>query len=318
MKFLLRGMNYFFIKSIYCLFICLLFILLCFFGYFDYDGENSVPTAVTANAFDDALIANEVKVRYALLAQTSQTVEFPAFVRVREKNVYFCSTPSDDSKLFALTPTYYLRVLGREGNFFRVEIMEESQNFAKLIGYVAVSAVEEINEEPLLPLYPTQVLSVTSSSARVYLQPSLSAKTLITATNSQQVGYYGKLISSGIEWYYVFYGEQLGYVNSEYLSMPSISPHPTPLSVLAVDVVIEPEIDEPEPIADDSSATDSPLLSQPTLGILIALIIIPTVVIVVLLFTPERKPRKVKELSFVDLTTADKTQAKPRYFDDYI
>lgn len=242
----------------------------------------------------------------------------PAYVRVREKNVYFYSAPNEDSVLFALVPTYYLRVLGVEGEYYRVELLEESVYFSKLLGYVRIDSVEEINESPLTPLYPTEVISITSSSARVYAQPSTSATSLITATNGQRMGYYGKIISGGVEWYYVCYGEYLGYVNGNYLSMPNLTAHVTPLSAQILDIEIQPEV---ETVPETDAPKTETGVEQPTLLVLILLIAIPTVTIILLLFLPDGKVRKVKAPNLVEYTTAENASvnsAKPRYFDDYI
>lgn len=250
--------------------------------------------------------------------KVSAQSDAPIYVRVRDKNVFFYSAPNDESILFALVPTYYLKVLGQEGNYLRVEIMEESAYFSKIIGYVLAESVEEIFTSPLLPLYPTEIISVTSSSARIYAQPSLLAEKLVTATNGQKMGYYGKVISDQTVWYYVCYGEYLGYVNENYLSMPNLTAHPTPLSVKTVEVDIGLDVeDTPAELPVDSPADTSELWEQPTLTILIILIALPVVVLIILLFLPDEK-RKAK-VSYVDLTTADRTApTKPRYFDDYI
>ncbi|MEG1528012.1 MAG: hypothetical protein RR248_04085 [Clostridia bacterium] len=233
----------------------------------------------------------------------------PTFVRVRNRNVYFYSSTSTAMPLFALIPTYYLKVLATSGEFYSVEVQEQADNYAKLSGYVLISSVEAINEVPKLPMYPSAIISVSQSSAKLYTQASSSSISSISATYMQAMGYYGKLITQQGEWYYVCFRGYLGYVSASDVTMPELTNHITPLSDTSVDIVDEVPPKEETPTEPFSPKFDSVQLA------LILLITVPSIVMVVVMFTPNKKKTKLPTYSYTE-NNSGKVQ-KPRYYDDY-
>lgn len=245
----------------------------------------------------------------------------PPYVRIISNDTYLYATASNTKPLFALEHTYYAEVKGVEDRYYRVEISDNVGMFNKIIGYVLISKVEAVNQIPLSPLYPSVTVSVTGHSAKLHLHPDENSAVLIRATISQTMAYYGSIVVGGINWYYVNCGDYMGYVNNVNVSKAAVPAHPTPLT--------NPNVD-PDPIVDPDPGGEPDLEPDPLNNsfdgvqlALILLITIPSVVIVVMLFSPHGKKSPVREKSnFKSAATATKTsedkRPKPRYFDDYL
>lgn len=241
----------------------------------------------------------------------------PPFVRVRNKNVYFYSSPSTATPLFALVPTYYLKVSGAEGIFWKVEVLEEGSYHTKLMGYVLASSVESIFTVPAAPFYPQEKVKVETSGTKIYTSPSITASVIVTAVMGQNMGYYGKIITTDREWYFVCFNGYLGYADAASLSTPAIANHPTPLSADdPVDIIDEPDPpDEKEEIPIDSLQLA-----------LILLITIPSVIIIIIILIPSKKFQSKKPVTynyvegqaFEDPNQPPSNDKKPKYYDDYI
>lgn len=272
------------------------------------------------------------------LPKTRQNAVFaealPEYVRVTNSNTYLYAEPSTSKPMFALPYTYYVKVTGVEGEFYRVEVIPDSANFDKLIGYVLASAVTSATA-PAAPLYPAATIKVTTSSARIFLEPLTNSTALLSATNSQSMKYYGRIIVDSVEWYFVAYGDYLGYVASVNMSSPSIANHPTPLKTANIepDEIPEQPIDEKPPVTDPMTDDGKVDPAEPITEVeqsfdkiqlaLILLITIPSIVIVFVLFAPNRNKNATKKEQaqrYMPVATATKPvdNSKPRYFDDYI
>lgn len=240
----------------------------------------------------------------------------PAFVRVRGKNVYFYSSPSTTAPLFALIHTYYLKVTGAEGAFWQVEVLEGGDYHTRLAGYVLANSVESIFTVPDAPLYPQLSIKVETSSAAVFSAPSSTSAVLVTALSSQNMGYYGKIITSDREWYYVFFKGYMGYVDAFNVSEPLIVYHPTPLSEEdPIEIIDEPNPPDPQ----EQKDLDSLQLA------LILLIAVPSVIIIIVIFTPSNRFQNKKPTTYdyaeeipQDAAQMLATDKKPKYYDDFI
>lgn len=159
--------------------------------------------------------------------------ESTRWARITEEDVYLFATDSDKQRCFALEKTYYVEILDETDNMYFVAVMQNEKDFPRITGYVFKSQVTP-SLSPVAPYYPAVKLTVTGGSAPIKLSPLASAETLLTATNSQQLSYYGKTIYGGTLYYYVWYGGCFGYVEATAVTAPAIALHPTPLQSAAV------------------------------------------------------------------------------------
>ncbi len=157
---------------------------------------------------------------------TAQEVEWIRIVR-DDTNLY--ATDQASKVVCQLEKSYYVEVLESTDTMYFVAVMS-GNDLADITGYVWKNHVEVCDQVPQSPTYPSVKLTVKGDSASLKLSPMPSAEVLITATNTQQVTYYGKITSYSTEWYYVCFAGKFGYVESANVTSPNIPLHPTPLT----------------------------------------------------------------------------------------
>lgn len=159
----------------------------------------------------------------------ASALESYLWARVTTDNVNLYATEHSAKVICELEKSYYLKILNTNGNMLFVSVMQNETDFPEICGYVYKDDVELSTVEPLSPIYPTEKVTVSADSASLKLTPTPNAETVVTATNTQQLAYYGKTSSYGKTWYYVYYAGKFGYVEANSVTTPKISLHPTPL-----------------------------------------------------------------------------------------
>ena len=144
--------------------------------------------------------------------------------------------------------------------------------------------------------------------------------------DGQVLYYYGAYPVADSTWFFVRYDQNLCYVNSDGVSAPAISLHPTPITTAADVNPVQPTPDEQDPadqpIQQEPAAQSSDTLSKMQIAI-IALVCIPAIIIVVVLFLPAKSKKQkyyTTDSAAADLPTETPSQPsqKPRYFDDFL
>lgn len=183
----------------------------------------------------------------------AETVQW---ARIVENDVYLFATDIDAQREFVLEKSYYVEILGETERMFFVAVMQNATDFPQITGYVYKSQVALCETTPIAPYYPTLKLTVTGGSASIKLSPLPTADTLLVATNTQQVSYYGSIVSRGETWYYVYYAGKFGYVECSTVTPPNVPLHPTPLPTVPT-VTPPAQTDEPtEPQTDATPASE--------------------------------------------------------------
>ena len=175
-----------------------------------------------------------------------------SWARIVDDEVYLYSTADNDKKMFALEKSYYVEILDEVDNMYFVAVMQNETDFPRITGFVYKAQVTLCDIAPIAPYYPTEKVTVIGNSATIRLSPLPTASAELTATNTQRLSYYGKRISNGITWYFVYYGGCFGYVEASAVTTPNIILHPTPLPNTQTSVTPTPPaptdpIDEPTP-----------------------------------------------------------------------
>lgn len=195
------------------------------------------------------------------LCANAETVTY-LWARVTEENVNLYATTHNSKVICTLEKSYYVKILETYDDMLFVSIMGNSADFPEICGYVYTDEVKLIVEDPVVPYYPTQKATVSADSASLRLSPVPSAEVVTTATNTQQLNYYGKITSYNKNWYYVYYAGKFGYVDENSVTMQSIPLHPTPLIVElpTVTVPADPNETPTPPTVDKVSPTAEILL----------------------------------------------------------
>ena len=213
----------------------------------------------------------------------------PTYLRVTTEGVVLYRTPVShyDFALFVLPNSYYLRTVEKEGSYYLVEYQDGEEGFPKIYGYVECTALSDEYQTPAAPLYPKEVLTIIKSTY-VYTQASISADLLATALDGQTVRLYGKFYSKNGErlFYYVRFGQVMGYVPAENCTAPSGALHPDILITPSVDLPVQGEI-SPAP-SGDSLLTAPPTQTDVLQIVLIIAVTLSILVIVYTMFRPKR------------------------------
>ncbi len=215
------------------------------------------PTAAPIACTEPCLLSSNTAAYTSITSRLNRTTPLTAYaqttvqwVRVVDDDVCLYATDDSAKIICLLEKSYYLSVLSEGDKMYLVAVMGEQTDFPQISGYVWKTAVEPCDKTPVAPLYPTVKLVVCDDSASVKLSPVPSAETLIVATNTQQVSYYGKIVSYNREWYYIYYAGRFGYVLADSVTQPQITLHPTPIKT-------EVEVIAPV-LPSDSANTDEP------------------------------------------------------------
>lgn len=191
-----------------------------------------------------------------------------SWVRVVEEGVNLYANCENSKVIFQLEKSYYLQVLGEESGMYLVAVMQNSELFPQITGYVWKSEVEDCDEPPIAPYYPSERITVGSDSAQLKLSPTPSAETIITVTNTQKMSYYGEITSYGEKWYYVYFCGKFGYVLASAVTKPVIALHPTPLSK----PVVVPPTDPTDPPPSDEPTNNKGSVTEIFLIIFVAVL----------------------------------------------
>ena len=210
--------------------------------------------------------------------------EGSGWARIVKDNVYMYAEENSSKQMFMLEKSYYVRVLDSGDKMLHVAVMDNETNFPQITGYVKRTDVELTAVAPLAPYYPTVRLTVTADSAALRLSPSTVANVVITATNTQKVSYYGKLVNDK-NWYYVWFGDRFGYVDVNSVSKPLIELHPTPLPSNQDTPAVTTPSETPEPAPATKPSPTSEIL-------LIVFVVLLAVGLTLALFLPGNVKRQ--------------------------
>lgn len=213
----------------------------------------------------------------------AETVEW---ARITEDDVYLFATESDAQRNFVLEKSYYVEILGETERMYMVAVMQNQTDFPRITGYVYKSQVTLCAVPPVSPYYPTIKLTVTAGSAAIRLSPLSSATAALTATNSQQLSYYGSIISYGKTWYYVQYAGCFGYVDPSLVTPPNVPLHPTPLPSKPAVTPPSTQDTDPEPNETQQNATPASEI------LLIVFVVVLAVGLTLALFLPGNVKKK--------------------------
>lgn len=151
------------------------------------------------------------------------------YVRATNSNTPLYADPSPLKTICLLEKSYYLKVLETTTIYHHVQLSFPDKSYPSIVGYVARDAVLLCDYTPTEPIYPTETVVVNSTNANIYFSPLTTSQLILVATNTQKLKYYGSVKSENQLWYYVYFSGTFGYINSNSVTTPLISLHPTPL-----------------------------------------------------------------------------------------
>ncbi len=198
------------------------------------------------------------------------------YAKVQSTGVYFCSLPSENSALFELPYSYFVKVDYVVDDFYKV-------TYKDLEGYVKKSEVTLMSGQPTSP-YATATFSMYVATS-LYESASTSSTAITSLDTSSTLTYYGIKIGEQVQdvssWYYASMttnGQTYhGYVLSAIVALLTTIPTNTEF----FDIVEESALT-------GSTGSDFSGLSTGTQIMLIVAIGIPSLLILYFLIKPSR------------------------------
>lgn len=130
---------------------------------------------------------------------------------INARDVGFFEQPDENTLLFLLPYTYYVRVCGTEGDFTAVEYAADRAPYAALTGYCRTDELTFVDYVPRVP-YLEQAMEITYS-----VQDNGGAGTSSLLTVKKQAAFYGHRYLNGQLYCYVLCDGEFGRVAAERL-----------------------------------------------------------------------------------------------------
>ena len=126
----------------------------------------------------------------------AQTEEF--YAKIEDTNVEFYSSPSENSALFEIPYSYFVKTNSSVGSFLK-------STYKDIDGYVKIGSVKQMVGTPQTP-YATATFKVFVSSY-LYASPTKNSSVITPVETTDIFSYYGKrngeqLSSNSNTWYY--------------------------------------------------------------------------------------------------------------------
>ena len=202
---------------------------------------------------------------------------YTEYARIIERTaIYKSDLVTDNSNIICLLePTYFVEIISDYND--KVCLV----NYKGIDGYVLKSDIKKVSETPKNP-YPSSKIKTFSNKCNLRSSPSADGTVLVPIPANTELDYIGKVYGESVMdyngeiWYLVDYLGFKGYVYNGYLtSLPLVSPNTEEISFLEGNNFLQVN-----PLSNESCI------------IMIVLILIPSILILILLF---KKPKLVQK-----------------------
>ena len=149
------------------------------------------------------------------LSASAETENDEKYARIVADGVYFYSSADETAGLFILPRTYFVKIVGEAGDYYRVRYLEGYGQGAALEGYCRADEIEPVDYIPSVP-YLDYSITVTYRTEGGGISPSDSFLTEYTVA----ARYYGEFVYDSATCYYVRIGDEAGYVPAAACSVP--------------------------------------------------------------------------------------------------
>lgn len=240
-----------------------------------------------------ALIAPTAGTTAALTTEATlyAAAETEVYACITQDNTYFYSTANEESGLFILPTTYYVKIISRSDDFCFVQYLDDVADYQAVYGYCKTDALTAVDFIPARPyLYYTYSATYTVEGS----SPSDSGD---FSTFTCSCIYYGDYKNGTTTYRYVSINGEFGYIPKtceiEYpLNTDYLTEEPTPDVTPTVDDADGTEVENK---ADEAAASTDTGVSGAGLGLIIAL---SAILVAIAVFVIAVKPRKKKNYSY--------------------
>lgn len=195
-----------------------------------------------------------IAIGFLFILFTAPVIIRPAFaderyLRIITENTPFYSDKNMREYLFDLPYTYYVKLLGSDGNTAHIEcFIDDNQNF--IDGYTDLSLLYDDGLSVAAP-YPDLKIK-TSGSAVFYADENLS-RTICYVFPEREMQYFGSVTQNEQKLYFCSYNGRLGYVKETDVYPFTLAFHPNELTFIPTEANVD-DGNEPE---NNGEKTDS-------------------------------------------------------------
>lgn len=204
------------------------------------------------------------------------------YLRVINEQTVFFANANEQSALFYLPYTYYVKCLGEVGVFTHVECYGVNGG-AALDGYVKTS---ELFDDGLIVNNPFVSLNISTATTSTLFADSSLTTPLQYIFADRNMRYYGSYLSGNTTIYYVEYNGKLGYVKEADVYPFAIANHPNELTFLP------PPPEEPS-IEPDTPTVETPKEDYLSLKIIIIVCLLFAGIVALVLALKQKPTRRV-------------------------
>lgn len=148
---------------------------------------------------------------FSALSASAETAE--TYARVTEDGVYFYSATDENAGLFILPRTYFVKITGEAGDYYRVRYLDGYGQGAALEGYCKAGEIQLVDYIPETP-YLDYSITVTYRAEGGAPSDSFLTEYQVSAR------FYGEFAYGSSTCYYVRIGDAFGYVPATACSVP--------------------------------------------------------------------------------------------------
>lgn len=240
-----------------------------------------------------ALIAPTAGITAALTTEAPlcAEAETDVYACITQDGTYFYSTADEESGLFILPTTYYVKIISRSDDFCFVQYLDDVADYKAVYGYCKTETLTAVDFVPARPyLYYTY-------SATYSVEGSSSSDSGDFSTFTCNCIYYGDYKNGTTTYRYVSINGEFGYIPKtceiEYpLNTDYLTEEPEPAETPVADDSGGTEVENK---ADEAVASTDTSVNGAGLGLIIAL---SAILVAIAVFVIAVKPRKKKNYSY--------------------
>lgn len=165
---------------------------------------------------------------FALIPKNITASAASTYLRVVDDSTVFYANANENTPLFYLPYTYYVKSLGVAGNFLHVECYGVNGE-AALDGYVLSNA---LFDDGLTVTNPYVTLTITTSTTSILYADNTLTTPVQYLFAERNLRYFGSYVCDQKNVFYVSYNGRLGYVKESDVYPFAIPNHPNELTFL--------------------------------------------------------------------------------------
>lgn len=216
------------------------------------------------------------------------------YMKVCDENTIFYINDNflAQDELFSIPKGYYIEILKEYESYFEVSYGENSKDSLPLYGFIKKSSyLKENTQEDIFPCF-LELEIAPKKDTKLYSMADRKSNIKYGITINQSVRYLGARTNNNEIFFFVQLGNTFGYVEKEAFPTFNIPEHKIPIEEKKEIKPSDAELDTvPQEKETEPSKKDNENISGSIKKWLVVLITIPAILIVLIIFYPNKRKR---------------------------